>query len=130
LVAFLDESDHHHLWACRMVPDLAAPLLTCEAVLAEACHLLRSVPEAHDRIMEMILTGAIAVQPMLPSETSPIRALLTRYRDRGIDLADACIIRLSELHAGCRVVTTDLRDFRVYRSHGRKAISLICPAGK
>ena len=130
LVGWLDVSDHLHPWSVEAFTGFNAPLLTCEAVLTEACHLLRSTPKAQDRIMELVQLGGLIVQPMMPTEAGAIRSLLTRYQDQGMDLADACLVRLSELYADCRIITADAQDFRVYRRNGRQAIPLIMPPGK
>lgn len=129
LVGWLDASDHLHRWSVEVFADFNSPLLTCEAVLTEACHLLRSAPKAQDRIMELVQLGGVVVQSMIPSEAPAIRSLLSRYEDQGIDLADACLVRLSELYPNCRVITADMQDFRVYRRNGRQAIPLVTPAG-
>ena len=130
LVGWLDASDHLHRWSLGVFAGFNAPLLTCEAVLTEACYLLRSTPKAQDRIMEMVQLGGLIIQPMMPSEVSAVRLLLSRYGDQAMDLADACLVRLSELHMDCRVVTADVQDFRVYRRNGRQAIPLISPSIK
>ena len=130
LVGWLDASDHLHPWSTKVFAGFNSPLLTCEAVLTEACHLLRSTPKAQDRIMEMVQLGGLILQPMMPTEASAIRSLLSRYEDQGIDLADACLVRLSELHANCRVITADVKVFRAYRRNGRQAIPLIAPVAK
>jgi uncharacterized protein len=57
-------------------------------------------------------------------------ALLKKYSDRHMDLADACIVRMTELVRDCQVVTLDRSDFSVYRRNGREMISLIAPPKK
>jgi uncharacterized protein len=44
-----------------------------------------------------------------------------------MDLADACIVRMTELMPDSRVITVDRSDFSVYRRHGRDLIPLIVP---
>lgn len=51
---------------------------------------------------------------------------MRRYRDRPMSLADACLVRLAELHSGAKVFTLD-SDFRIYRRHGNKTIPLLMP---
>jgi len=53
--------------------------------------------------------------------------LAARYADRPPDLADLCLIRLSELHPRYPLISTDLADFRVYRRGRREAIPLVHP---
>jgi len=56
--------------------------------------------------------------------------LAVRYADRSPDLADLCVIRMSELHPKHPVITTDAGDFRIYRRGGREAIPLVRPAAQ
>jgi hypothetical protein len=56
-----------------------------------------------------------------------LEALAARYADRNLDLADLCVIRLSELHPYHTVITTDRSDFRVYRSNKPETIPILCP---
>ncbi len=130
LVGWLDASDHLHPWSVEVFAGFDSPLLTCDAVLAEACHLLRSTRTAQDRILEMVQLGGLIVHPMMPAEASAIRGLLRRYEDQGMDFADGCLVRLSEIYPDCRIITADVQDFRVYRRHGRQTIPLLTPSAK
>jgi hypothetical protein len=56
-----------------------------------------------------------------------LQELARRYADRKPDLADLCLIRMSELHPRYTVITVDESDFRVYRRNKREAIPLLCP---
>ncbi|HWY04352.1 MAG TPA: hypothetical protein VNX60_11825 [Candidatus Acidoferrum sp.] len=64
------------------------------------------------------------------SEMEYLYALAARYADRTPDLADVCLIRMSELYPRHQVVTTDKEDFRIYRRNKREAIPLLCPPKK
>ena len=125
LVGFLDASDQWHTWSVARFGELPGPMVTCEAVVSEAVYLLGGGAAAA-RIFEMIELGALEVVPLLPKEAGRIRAFMTRYDGRA-QLADACLVRLSELHPRCRVLTTDGRDFRVYRRNRSESIPLIAP---
>jgi len=124
IVAFLNARDRHHEWAVRRFSELRAPLLTCEAVLSEACFVLRAVRGGPEAVIDLVHRGALALPFSLEQEASSIRKLLVKYRDVPMSLADACLVRLSEQHAESAVVTLD-GDFSVYRRHGRQAIPLI-----
>ncbi len=102
------------------------PAITCEAVISEACFLLRGVPDARQKIFALVERGILRVLPMLPDESPAVRALLMRYGKR-MDYADACLVRLSELYREHTVVTTDTDDFRIYRRFTRQALPLITP---
>ena len=126
VVAALDCSDQWHAWAAQQFPQLAAPALTCEAVVSEACFLLRDTRGARGQLMAWIRSGGLEVVPMLPAETDPVAALLKRFDPR-IDYADACLVRLSELRRNHVVVTTDRADFHVYRRFRRERLPLLTP---
>ncbi len=100
--------------------------LTCDAVISEACFLLRGTPDSRAKILALIERGILRVVPILPDESAAIRTLLSRYGQR-MDYADACLVRLSELHREHTVVTTAAEDFRIYRRLGRQSLSLLVP---
>ncbi len=129
LVAFLHAGDAHHQWASEQFRQFEAPLLTCEAVVAESCHLLRRIPGAPSRVLELIGRGAVKVGMSLEHEVAAIQALHHRYRDRPASLADVCLVRMSELLDPSIVLTLD-SDFYVYRRLGRKSIPLLHPDGR
>ena len=126
LVAFANRTDRHHAWAVRVAEGLTEPLLTCEAVLAEAAFHLQSV----GLVLAMLREGLIALSFDCRAHLSQLDALARRYSDRPPDLADLCLIRMSELHPHHSVVTVDRKDFRVYRRNKRETIPLICPPDK
>jgi len=126
LVAYLDRSDQHHEWAVATFAQLIAPLLTCEAVMAEAWHLLRRGRINPDHLLALVKQGALTVQFDFSSEIDSVRLLIQRYTNVPMSLADACLVRMSELHDASRVMTVDT-DFIVYRRHGRRTIPLLSP---
>lgn len=126
LVAFLDRAERHHAWAAERVAELTAPLLVCEPVLAEAMHLLSGLPKAQDAMFGLIGNGALRIAFNIEDHVAALHALHRKYRDRPMSLADACIVRMSELFEQHRVLTLD-SDFSVYRKHGREPLDLIQP---
>jgi predicted nucleic acid-binding protein len=125
LVAFARRNDIHHDWAVGLASRVTEPLLTCEAVLAETAFHLQSVSLALAMIADGLVSVAFACNDHLPQ----LAALATRYADRAPDLADLCLIRMSELYPRHSVITVDRDDFRVYRRNKREAIPVICPPG-
>lgn len=123
LVAFVSRNDRHHDWASGIAEQLTEPLLTCEAVLSEAAFHLGSCSAVFSLLREGLINLAFDCNKHLLQ----LDALAKRYADRKPDLADLCLIRMSELHPRHSVVTVDRDDFNVYRRNKREAIPLICP---
>jgi predicted nucleic acid-binding protein len=123
LVAFGNRTDRHHEWALQIAQRVTEPLLTCDAVLAETAFHLRSVA----LVLEFVRDGLIVPAFTVADHIARLMELARRYADRTPDLADLCLIRLSELHPRHQLITTDLKDFRVYRRGRREAIPLIHP---
>lgn len=123
LVAFANRGDQHHDWAVGVAERVDAPLLTCEAVLAESAFHLRSARI----VLEMLNEGLIRVALDVSAHLGQLTVLAQRFADRKPDLADLCLIRLSELHPRHSVITVDEADFRVYRRNKREAIPLVYP---
>ena len=123
LLAFGNRNDFHHAWAVEIAGRITEPLLTCEAVLAEtAFHLGSSA-----LVLAFLHDGLIRSAFTLSEHAGRLAELAARYADRKPDLADLCLIRLSELHPRYPVITTDLADFRVYRRGRREIIPLVYP---
>lgn len=123
LVAFANRADRHHGWAVRVAGGVTEPLLTCEPVLAETAFHLQSVPLVLSLLREGLVTLAFDCREHL----AQLEALARRYADRKPDLADLCLVRMSELYPRHGVITVDAGDFRVYRRNKRETIPLICP---
>ena len=123
LVAFANRHDRHHGWALTVAEQVTEPLLSCEAVLAEAAFHLQSVSV----VLAMIRNGLVEVAFDCRDHWPHLEALAHRYADRHPDLADLCLVRLSELHPRHSVVTVDREDFKVYRRNKRETIPIICP---
>jgi predicted nucleic acid-binding protein len=123
LVAFANRNDRYHAWAAQVASGVTEPLLTCEAVLAETAFHLESVP----LVLAMVAEGLVEIAFDCRSQLSQLAALADRYANRKPDLADLCLIRMSELYPRHSIITVDRTDFRIYRRNRREAIPLICP---
>ena len=123
IVAFANARDRHHDWALQVAARLTGPALTCEAVLAEAAFHLRSAELVLDLIRTRFLRPQFNVAEHLPR----LLDLAKRYSDRQPDLADLCLVRMSELYPRPVVVTVDESDFRIYRRNKRDMLPLLCP---
>ena len=126
LVSFLAAGLKHHAWAVEHWKRLRPPLLTCEPVLTEAAFLLKREGRNADAIFELLERGVIQIALAVQKEQADLRALMDRYRNRPMSLADACLVRLSEIHASGEVFTLDA-DFRIYRKHGNRVIPVLMP---
>jgi uncharacterized protein len=114
IVALLDRNEAFHKQCADAIQTLDAPLLTCEAVIAETCYLLRNLPGAPEAVIANIETGMFQLAFQLSRQAPAVKQSLRKYRDRKIDLADACLIRMAEEFATGDILTLD-RDFAVYR---------------
>lgn len=126
LVTFLGAGLKHHDWVCAQWKRLQPPLLTCEPVLTEAAFLLKREGRKADPLFELLERGVLRVGLEIGEQVADLRALMSRYRDRPMSLADACLVRLAELHRGGTVFTLD-GDFRIYRQHGNRMIPVLMP---
>lgn len=126
LVAFLAAGLDHHEWVCEQWKRLSPPLLTCEPVLTEAAFLLKREDCEIDPLFELLKRGIMRVGLEVGDQLPDLRALMRRYRDRPMSLADACLVRLAELQPGSTILTFDA-DFRIYRRHGNKVIPVLMP---
>lgn len=126
LVAYLNASDQHHLWAIKQLEALEEPLLTCEAVWTEAAYLIARRGGKPEALWSVLRGGAVQLGFSLRTDYESVAALMRRYADIPMSLADACLVRMSELKAECQVFTTD-SHFRFYRRFGRQVIPLVAP---
>lgn len=126
LVAYLAEDEQHHQWATSQFMQHDGPVFTCEAVISESWFLLRHAPRHQSRLQAMLADGAFDLSFHLEDEAAGISALMDRYADVPMSLADACLVRLSELHPKLPLITLD-SDFKVYRRHGRQLIHIVSP---
>ncbi|HVT90494.1 MAG TPA: PIN domain-containing protein [Tepidisphaeraceae bacterium] len=126
LIAFLVEQDQHHDWAVEQFKSLPAPFFTCEAVLAETFHIVQRWTNGSRRALDLLDSDALLVGIDIMEQRKPIRQLMLKYRNVPMSLADACLVRLSEIHRGSSVFTLD-SDFAIYRRNGREQINVISP---
>jgi len=123
VVAFARRNDEHHNWAVDVARGLTEPLLTCEAVVAESAFHL----ESSSYVLALLQDEMLRIAFDCNRNLEPLLQLAERYRDRKPDLADLCLIRMSEMYPHHTVITVDENDFRVYRRNKREIIPLLCP---
>ena len=122
LVALLNRRDTLHRWAQAVFAEHSPPVWTCEPVLAKVAYLSARPRE----VIAMVSEGALRIGLAVERQAPALERLLDKYSGR-MDLADACVVRLSEIYRDCLVATTDRQDFSVYRRNGRDIIPLVVP---
>ncbi len=114
IVGLLDRSEAYHDRCVTALGSLEGPLVTCEAVIAESCYLLRDLPGAAETVLENVERGIFQIPFQLSRAAPLVKAVMRKYRDLPADFADACLIQLAdELNTG-DILTLD-RDFESYR---------------
>jgi predicted nucleic acid-binding protein len=126
LLCLLAEGGEHHRWAAGVVRKFQAPALTTEPVLTETAYLLVRFGQPATAIFRMMDDRGLRIGLSVEAERAALRSLMERYRDVPMSLADATLVRLSELNANSRIFTLDA-DFRIYRRYGNKVIPVVMP---
>ena len=118
--------DRYHRWATSQLAEETTPRLTREAVISEACFLVRRSRGGSRAGLELLERRAVRVVVHLDEHLPHITRLMSRYASVPLSLADACLVCMAEQHAESRVLTLD-RDFTVYRRHGRLTVPTVMP---
>ncbi len=126
LVAYLKRQDQFHDWSLKALSQVGLPLLTCEAVIVEACFLLRTTHGGPEQVMALLETQAVKIPLQLSPEATSIRGLIQRYQSVPMSLADACLVRMAELYQNSTVLTLD-SDFLIYRKNKAQMIPVLMP---
>ena len=126
LVALFDRAERHHVWVTQQLEELEAPLLVCEPVLAETMYLLSRFPPARETLFELLQNGALRIAFQLEPQVEAVRGLIASYRDVPMSLADACVVRMAEVHRQHTILTLD-SDFLIYRKTGGGLLNVMHP---
>ncbi len=126
LVAYINRNDKYHGWATERFKELAPPVLTCQAVISEACFLTRTIQNGREVILEMVDRSLIQTEFNLNIEAKAIKQMILKYKNVPMSLADACLVRMTELFKGAKILTMD-SDFSIYRKNKKTMISCITP---
>ena len=127
LVAYLNRREMHHEWAVTAWQKISPPLLTCEAVLSEACFLLQGLGKASQAVLDLVDREGVSVAFAVEDHAGLISRRMAKYSNIPMSLADACLVRMAELYPDSAVLTLD-SDFGIYRKHGRQVIPAIMPS--
>ena len=115
IVAILSRRDQYHHSCVEALRDLPGPLFTCWPVITEAAWLLRRDANAIQQLLNSIDVGLFEMLPLTTADAKPISAIMKKYRDIRIQLADAALVHLAARDGVDTVFTLDRRDFSVYR---------------
>lgn len=126
LVAYLSHSDKYHGWAKKRFQEIVSPVVTCQAVVSEACFLVRNIPHGREAILEMIERNLIQTEFNLNVEAKALKQLIHKYQNVPMSLADACLVKMTEIYEEAKVLTLD-KDFMVYRKNKHSPITCITP---
>lgn len=126
LVALLNRRERHHAWAKAVLDTIEPPIFTCEPVLSESCFLLQDINGGQDAILELLARGILRCDFRVSAEVNSLRALTKKFSDVPMSLADACLVRMTELDPQGVVLTFD-SDFRIYRRNRRQVVPTISP---
>ena len=124
IVALLDRSERHHETCKEAMLELVEPLATCEAVITEACFLLRSIPGAPDAVLRNVEEGIFVIPFRLTDASRTVRTLIKKYSKVRMDLADACLVSMADELGTGRILTLD-SDFRIYRWRKTRRFELL-----
>jgi predicted nucleic acid-binding protein len=126
VVAYFDANEEYHEWCVRQFESLRPPLHSCETAIAEAVYLIETRDGDSSSLFRFLREKIIQLPFQLENEIEAVIELRRRYADLPMDLADACLVRMTEKHRHCRVFTLD-QHFKIYRRHRRQVIPLIFP---
>jgi uncharacterized protein len=126
LVAWLDRRDRYHSWTRDYFDTVSPPFAVCEPVIVETCFLVQRYGGSQDAVLELVARGILSCEFQVAAELGSLRGLMRKFADVPMSLADACLVRMTELDRRGVVVTFD-SDFRVYRRNGRQAVPTIMP---
>lgn len=128
IVALFDRHERYHQACVNHVDQLRRPLVTCEAVIAESCYLLRHFAGAAETVIENVARGVFEIPFQLSQSSSEVQLILQKYRDLPADLADACLIQLADQLGTGDILTLD-RDFHTYRWRRTRTFHLLLDLG-
>jgi predicted nucleic acid-binding protein len=127
LLSLLDASQKQHGPCVKALTKARPPFLLSPFVLAEVDYLLtkRVGMNEEQAFLEEVANGAYQLEPFAATDVADACALLERYRDLEIGLADASLVVLCERHAIRDVLTLDERHFRALRTGAGKRFRIL-----
>ncbi len=126
LVALINRRERHHAWASTVMDSIEPPLFTCDPVISEACFLLQDTDGGADAVLELLARRILRSDFHVATEIDALRILMKKFANVPMSLADACLVRMTELDRKSVVLTLD-SDFRIYRRNRRQVVPTISP---
>lgn len=127
IIAAINKNDPYHEWAKDHFEKLSKPFLTCEPVITESAFLLKRSNHSPRPIYDLIHGDHLKVLCIISNDSEQLEQLQQTYSDTPMSLADACLVRMSEIYADSAVLTID-SDFHVYRRNKNQVIPIIMPS--
>lgn len=125
LVSLLDRSQTRHRAFVSFFEGWHGPVVSTEAVLTEATHLLGRARRGRQACVEFFLSGGAVLVPATTASLRRCAQLMQQFSDQPMDYADATLVALGEELGTRSVFTTDRKDFSVYRLAGRHAFEIL-----
>jgi len=125
IVAIVDSDDYWHSACTNALSFVLLPLLTTEAVVTKTFHLLGRGRQDIEKAWCFVRSGALSVRSIADSDLPQLHELMTKYRDRPMDFADATLVRLAARENLSLILTVDHDDFQTYRIAGRKRFTIL-----
>lgn len=125
LISLLDRSQKHHAECARFFGAWEGAVISTEAVLTEATHLMGRVKGGREACVDFFLSGGALLVPATRGSLRRSRELVSQYSDLPMDYADSTLVVLAEELGTNLVFTTDRRDFGVYRIGGRRRFQIL-----
>jgi predicted nucleic acid-binding protein len=123
--ALIDRTDRWHRVCVESFRQLQLPLVTSEGVLTELFHLVGDNRGEMEDAWKLLGSGAIELAEIGHAELPQIHALMSRYRYRPMDFADATLVHLAKRESLWTVLTVDHADFETYRIEGRRRFRVL-----
>ncbi|MEI6279209.1 MAG: hypothetical protein WCQ16_07505 [Verrucomicrobiae bacterium] len=117
IIALRSKDPVERNWARAILSEVEPPFLTCEAVLSEAAHFVDNA-----WLLRMLADDHFRVAFNLTEQLDGVNRFILKYGDQGVDLADACIARMSELFPSAKIYSVDGKHFQLMRRFGNEPL--------
>lgn len=125
LIALIEPTDRDHRRCVAALKTLTDPLVTVWPAFTEAMYLLAGSERSQEALWGMVESGGLEYASLTPDDAPRMRALMQRYRDQPMDLADAALVRVAEREGFRQIFTLDRRHFEVYRILQRTRFTIV-----